>query len=433
VPSVVAGVLGLRLESNIISSEVVARGIAGKKLLLVLDNCEHVIDAAATLAEMFVRLCPRTTVLATSREVFRIEGEYAYRVAARQVPTIEQIEPDQILGHSAPEFFIARAKELGSDFSPRPENLPAVAAICRHLDGIPLAIEFAAARAATLGIEQVAAGLRDCFALLTSGRRTALPRHRTLRATFDWSYNLLPEPERRLLRHLAIFPAGFTLPAAAAVVDDVDGIESRVAYGITSLVYKSLVTLDRSTSTTRWNLLETIRAYALEKLAAHDEIGAAARRHAEFYQDLFASRRLDSYAPGEDMEQFTREIDNVRAALDWSFSSAGDAEIGVTLTAAYVLAWLHAALPTECRERTERAMNKLAPGMNVSVPLLMQLHFAFGLMPAYTMDPVKPAKAALTKALTLAEQIGDLQAQFQILWGCGFSTPRAANATPHTP
>src|SRR5262249_5097888 len=258
------------------------------------------------------------------------------------------------------------------------------------------------ARTATLGLEQVAAGLRDRFALLTSGRRAAVPRHRTLRTTLDWSYDLLPEPERRLLRHLATFPAGFTLPAAAAVVDEADGIESRVAYGISSLVHKSLVTLDRSTSSARWNLLETIRAYALEKLAAHDEIDVAARRHAEFYRDLFASRRPDSQVPGEDedMEQFIQEIDNVRAALDWSFSPAGDAEIGVILTAACVPGGLHAALPTGCGERTERAMNSLAPEMNVSVPLRMQLHFGFGLMPAYTMSPVEPAKAALTEALT---------------------------------
>jgi predicted ATPase len=227
----------------------------------------------------------------------------------------------------------------------------------------------------------------------------------------------LTDAEQSVLRNLAVFSGGFTLGAVAAVVDDMDGIESRVADGIASLVYKSLVTPDRSAATPRWYLLETIRAYALEKLAAHDEIGVAARRHAEFYRDLFASRRPDSHMLGEDMEQFTREIDNVRAALDWSFSSAGDAEIGVTLTAAYVPAWLHAALPTECRERTERALNNLAPEMNVSVPLRMQLHFAFGLMPAYTMSPVEPAKAALAKALSLAEQIGDLQAQFQILWG----------------
>ena len=186
-----AGALRLRLGANIISPEAVARAIGEKKLLLVLDNCEHVIDVAATLAETLMRLCPRVTILATSREVLRIEGEYVYRVPPLEVPTEEQVNADQILGHSAPALFIARAKELGADFSSYAESLPTIAAICRHLDGIPLAIEFAAARAATLGIEEVAAALRDRFALLTSGRRTTLPRHRTLRATLDWSYNLL--------------------------------------------------------------------------------------------------------------------------------------------------------------------------------------------------------------------------------------------------
>ena len=192
VPSAVAGALGLRLGSNIISPEAVARAIAGKKLLLVLDNCEHVIDAAAALAAVFLRLCPGATILATSREVLRIEGEYAFPVPPLEVPAREQVDADQILGHSAPELFITRAKELGSDFSSRAESLPTIAEICRHLDGIPLAIEFAAARAATLGTEQVAAGLRNRFALLTSGRRMALPRHRTLRATLDWSYGSWP-------------------------------------------------------------------------------------------------------------------------------------------------------------------------------------------------------------------------------------------------
>ena len=417
VPSAVASVLGLRLGSHTVSPEAVGRAIAEKNLLLVLDNCEHVIDATALLAETFVRLCPHATILATSREVFQITGEYTYRVPPLEVPAIGREEPDHILRQSAVELFIARTRALDPDFSAHAANLPTIATICRHLDGIPLAIEFAAARAATLGPEQVAAGVRDRIALLTSGRRAAIARQRTLRATLDWSYDLLPESERRLLRHLAVFSAGFTLPAAAAVVDDVDGVEPRVADGIASLVYKSLVTPDRSGASARWHLLETIRAYAFETLVAHDEIGAAARRHAEFYRDLFASYRLDAHVPSDDMEEFTREIDNVRAALDWSFSPAGDAETGVILTAAYVPAWLHAALPTECSERTERAMNNLTPEMNVGMPLLMQLNFAFGLMPAFTMSPVEPAKAALTTALKLAEQIGDLQAQFQILWG----------------
>jgi predicted ATPase len=332
------------------------------------------------------------------------------------VPAIGREEPDHILRQSAVELFIARTSALDPDFSAH-ANLPTIATICRHLDGIPLAIEFAAGHAATLGPEHVADGLHDRIALLSSGRRATIPRHRTLSATLDWSYNLLPEPERRLLRHLAIFSGGFTLSAAAAVACGVDSLKPRVADGIANLVYKSLVTPDRSAAARRWYLLETIRAYALEKLFAHDEIGTAARRHAEFYRDLFASCRLDAGAPGGDMGLFTHEIDNVRTALDWCFSSAGNAETGVILTAAYVPAWLHAALPTECSERTERAMSHLTPGMNVSVPLLMQLNFAFGLMPAFTMSPVEPAKAALTEALRLAEQIGDAQAQFQILWG----------------
>src|SRR5215472_14336941 len=223
VPSAVAGALRLRLAANIISPEAVARAIAEKKLLLVLDICEHLIDAAATLAETLIRLCPRATILATSREVLRIGGEYAYRVAPLEVPTGEQVDADQLLGHSAPALFVARAKELGADFSSHAESLPAIAAICRHLDGIPLAIEFAAARAATLGVEQVAAGLSDRFALLTSGRRTALPRHRTLGATLDWSYELLPGPERLLLQRLAAFSGCFSLEAANAATN-VDGI-----------------------------------------------------------------------------------------------------------------------------------------------------------------------------------------------------------------
>jgi predicted ATPase/DNA-binding winged helix-turn-helix (wHTH) protein len=418
VPSAVASALGLQLGSSTISPEVVGQAIAEKNFLLVLDNCEHLIDATATLAETLIRLCPRTTILATSREVLRITGEYAYRVLPLDVPAIGREEPAHILSQSAVELFLARTNALDPDFSPHAASLPTIAAICRHLDGIPLAIEFAAGHAATLGPEHVADGLRDRIALLASGRRVTIPRHRTLRATLDWSYDLLPEPEQRLLRHLAIFSGGFTLPAAAAVVSGADVVEPRIADGIANLVYKSLVTPDRSAAAIRrWYLLETIRAYALEELVAHDEIGSAARRQAEFYRDLFASRRLDAHAPSDDMGQFTREIDNVRAALDWCFSSAGDAETGVILTAAYVPAWLHAALPTECSERTERAMNNLTPGMKVNVPLLMQLHFAFGLMPAYTMSPVEPAKAALHKALRLAEQISDLQAQFQILWG----------------
>jgi non-specific serine/threonine protein kinase len=243
VPTALAGVLGLRLGGDEISAESVARAIGAQKLFLVLDNCEHVIDAAARLAETIVRMCPRTTILATSREILKIEGEYVYRVPPLDVPPQDE-EPGNILAHSAVQLFIATTTALQSDFSPHGENLAAIAAICRRLDGIPLAIDFAATRVATLGLQQVAAGLDDRLGMLTGGRRTALPRHQTLRATLDWSYELLPLSEQGLLRHLAVFPAGFTLEAATAVMSDTG--TPAVEEGIANLVAKSLVTLDRS-------------------------------------------------------------------------------------------------------------------------------------------------------------------------------------------
>src|SRR5579863_5220574 len=288
VPATVAGVLGLTLGAGTISEEALARVVGDNNLLLLLDNCEHVIDAVASLTETFVSRCPSVTILTTSRETLRVGGEYVYRVAPLEVPAVEEVEPDQVRSRSAVELFVARTKALDYDFSPRAGNLREIAAICRHLDGIPLAIEFAAARAAVLGIQQVTVGLRDRFELLKAGRRTALPRQQTLRATLDWSYELLPEPEKRLLRCLSVFPAGFTLAAAVAVMNDGERSASAVMDGVANLVAKSLVSLDRPETVTRWYLLETTRAYALEKLRESGDAGQIARRHAYFYLALFA-------------------------------------------------------------------------------------------------------------------------------------------------
>src|SRR6266478_8904231 len=216
VPTAVTGALGLKLGGDEVSGESLARAIGAQKLLLVIDNCEHVIDAAAKLAETVLRMCPRTTILATSREILKIEGEYVYRVPPLDVPS-EHEEPDDILGRSAVQLFIATTRALHSNFSPTAENLPVIAEICRRLDGIPLAIDFAATHVATLGLQQVAASLNDHLGMLTSGRRTALPRHQTLRATLDWSYELLPEPERLVMRRLAVFAGDFTADAAGLI------------------------------------------------------------------------------------------------------------------------------------------------------------------------------------------------------------------------
>jgi predicted ATPase/DNA-binding winged helix-turn-helix (wHTH) protein len=412
VPSTVASTLGLKIAGEI-SAESVARAVGGRHILLVLDNCEHVIDAAANLAETITRLCPRTTIVATSREVLRIDGECVYRVPPLEVPTSGQAAPDYIMQYSAVELFVARTKALNAGFSPHAEDLASIAAICRHLDGMPLAIEFAAARAAVLSVQGVAAGLRDRFALLTAGRRTALPRHRTLRATLDWSYELLPETERRLLRRLAVFAGGFTVDAAVAVMTDTGFDASAVLDGIANLVAKSWVALDKSGGNAHWILLETIRAYTIEKLAEHAEADVAAEHHARHFRDLFVpqERGARSSLSDEDLARRVREIDNVRAALDWSFSPAGDHAIGIDLTAAYAPAWRHLSLMSECRERCERALLSLQSDATANTRLRMELQIALAASIFITMGPPDQATTLLTEALETAEALNDLHAQ----------------------
>jgi len=430
VATAVAGALELKLDDGKISPDSVARAIGRRKLLLVLDNCEHLIDSAARFAETLVRLCPRATVLATSREVLRIDGEYVYRVSALDVPDLRQDEPDHVLGHSAVQLFIARAQAFASSFSPYGENLATIAGICRHLDGIPLAIEFAAARTATLGLPQVAARLKDRFELLTGGRRTALPRHQTLRATLDWSFELLSEDERRLLRRLAVFAGGFTFEAAAAVVSDPSVSSAAVVEAISDLAAKSLVVLDQSRTGSRWRLLETTRAYALEKLAESREVELAARRQAVFLRDLFTPAAPMSQSPptSERMAHYGVEIDNVRTALDWAFSSDGDTMLGTTLTAAYVPVWIHLSLMVECRERSERALQSLQQDSSLSARDKMQLHIALAVAMLHSTGIADSTGIVLASALEVAEGLDDADSQLRALWASwSFSFNRGEN------
>jgi predicted ATPase len=412
VPSTVAATLGLKVTGEI-SAESVARAVGGRHLLLVLDNCEHVIDAAASLAETLTRLCPRTTIVATSREVLRIDGESVYRVPPLDVPAAGQAAPDSIMQYSAAELFVARTKALNAGFSPHAEDLASIATICRRLDGMPLAIELAAASAAALGIAHVSAGLRDRFALLTRGRRTALPRQRTLRATLDWSYELLSEAERWSLRRLGVFAGGFTVDSAAAVMADAGLNAATVTDCIANLVTKSLIALDPTSGVARWTLLETIRAYALAKLAESDESDDAQRRHAAFFRDLFTpqARGERSSLSDEDLASRVREIDNVRAALDWSFSPTGDQAIGVDLTAAYAPVWRHLSLMSECRERCESALLRFEPHVTGNERLRMELQMALASAIFITMGPPDQATTLLTQAIETALALNDLHAQ----------------------
>jgi predicted ATPase/DNA-binding winged helix-turn-helix (wHTH) protein len=409
VPSRVTGVLGLRLGSKTISSEAVARAIAGKKLLLVLDNCEHVIEAAATLTDAIVRRCPGATILATSREVLRVEGEYTYPVPSLEVPTQEQVDADHILSHSGPELFVTRAKELGSDLSSCEMGLHTIAAICRHLDGIPLAIELAAARAARLGVEQVATALRDRFAILTSGRRTALPRHRTLRATLDWSYDLLTGSERLLLQSLAVFSGGFSLDGANAVTSRGEASEADIADGVANLVAKSLVTSDIAGDTAFFRLLETTRVYALSKLAG-GELQELFRRHAQYYQGLL---RRTTTEQGKRSTPLAH-VDNIRAALEWCFGVNGDLALGVGLAAAAAPVFLAMSLLPECHRWSARAILALEDVTRGGFEEMhLQASLAVSSMQMHGQSDA--ARTALNRSLEIAKAGGDVLNQVGLL------------------
>ncbi|HEY2135329.1 MAG TPA: winged helix-turn-helix domain-containing protein [Xanthobacteraceae bacterium] len=427
VPSALASVLGINAADSGAMLDRIAGALRARELLLVLDNCEHLLDSVAAVAEAVAQAGVGLRVLATSREPLKVEGEWLYRVAPLTLPADNVRDPEEILQHSAIELFMSRAAAAQASLSGIGPNADVVAAICRRLDGIPLAIELAAARAATLGIDVLAARLDDRFRLLSAGRRTALPRHQTLRATIDWSYALLSDLEQAVLRRLGIFVGSFGLDAALRVTEDAAATPLVLTDVIASLAAKSLVGVEMDGGT-RYRLLETTRAYALEKLGERGETGSAARRHAGFYRDLFAPREpaaQGSAAEGfaaqveptvQRIDLYVREIDNVRRALDWAFAPAGDVGTGVALTAAYVPVWLYLSFVGECRECAQRALEALRPDSGVSKHLQIQLHAALGIALVYTTGAVDTTTAVLARSLALAEETNDVEAQLQVLW-----------------
>src|ERR1700693_5810161 len=423
VPVTVATALGLELASGTASPLSVANALRSKQLTLVLDNCEHVIDAAARIAEALLRVNPTARVIATSREPLGTEGERVYPVPPLAVPTEASPGGEDPLRYGAVRLFVERARAAAPHFSPD-ARVAALAGICRRLDGIPRGIELAAARAATLGIEGVAARLDDRFRLLVGGHRTAMPRHQTLRATLDWSDELLTEPERVVLRRVAIFAGGFTLQAASAVAADEEITAAEVVDCVTNLVAKSLVTADASGATVRYRLLETTRAYLLEKLVEAGEFDAVARRHARRYLDVFdgADADAETRSASEWLAEYGPRIDNVRAALDWAFSPGGDASIGVALTIAAVPLWVQLSLLGGCRERVERALASLSDAGAASARPRMQLSAALGWSLMYGVGRAREAGPAWTATLEIAQRLDDKDYKQRALWGLGIDT-----------
>ena len=387
-------------------------------LLVVLDSCEHLIEAAAHLAETLLRQAPRLHILATSREPLRAEGEKVYRLASLEVPPQGgAARAKDILPFPAVQLFVRGAFAGLGGYELSDSDAPFVVEICRRLDGIALAIELAAARVETIGIAALAGALDDAFRVLTRGRRTALPRHQTLRATLDWSYRLLSPREQLLLRRLAVFNGAFGIEAVRAVATGGGLSEREIDDGLAGLADKSLVTTDGGHEL-RFRLLETTRAYAHEKLEQGGEHGIVSRHHAEHYSALFrrAESEWETRPSIEWLADYERHIGNLRAALAWAFASSGDPSVGVDLTVAAVPLWFQLSLVDECLERVKRALPWTTGDRLHDKRRRMQLHAALGWPQMRAVMGVLSGAEAWEATLALAEDLGDADYELRALW-----------------
>jgi predicted ATPase/DNA-binding winged helix-turn-helix (wHTH) protein len=423
VPSAVATVLGLEIRTEDPLPGLVA-ALRHRRVLLLLDNCEHVIEAVASLATAVLSGAPGVSILATSREPLGVTGEYEYRIAPLSSPQpSSRLTVAEAEAFPAVQLFVERVTAMVEDFALSDENAALVGDICRRLDGLPLAIEFAAPRVEVLGVEGLAARLDDSLQLLGTRRRTAMPRQRTMRAVVDWSYGLLAEDEQGFLRSLGIFAGGFTVEAAAAVVPDAAKTGIDAIDHLADLVSKSLVVADVSGASPRFRLLDTTRAYAIEKLDAGGERERLARRHAEYHRNLFerAEGEAAMRPTGEWAAAYAREIDNLRAALDWAFSPGGDESIGVALTVAAIPLWMCLSLAEECRGRAEQALAALESGNAKNPERQMKLRAAFAHSLAWTRITVPEVARAYSQLLKTAEKLDDVDYRLLALGGLWFS------------
>jgi non-specific serine/threonine protein kinase len=414
VPQAVAKALGVREQPGRPLTESLGDALRGRRMLLVVDNCEHLIEAAVRLVDALLDSCPGLRVLATSRETLNAAGEVAWVVPSLTVPDSGQASmAEKLGGYESVRLFIERARGRDPSFVLTPRNGPAVAQVCRRLEGIPLAIELAAARIGVLPVERIAERLDDSLRLLTAGGRTALPRHRTLRATLEWSHELLGEAERKLFRRLSVFAGGSTLEAAEAVGAG-DGIEHHdVLDLLPRLVDKSLVVAEAS----RYRMLEPLRQYGQERLEESGEAQRVRERHAEYYLALAegvdareADRELNAARPVAWLERMESEHANLRTALSWSLDMADApdggraAQLGLRLAVALWWFWHTHDYLSEGRRYLERALcGSSDPTM--SGWRARALDAAAGLA-LYQAD-YGASKALMEEALALYRELGD--------------------------
>jgi predicted ATPase/DNA-binding CsgD family transcriptional regulator len=341
--------------------ETLSDALRRRESLILLDNCEHLIEKCASLVATLARACPQLRILATSREALGIDGETDWRVPSLDLPDPGQLPPmERLARFESVQLFVDRAMAAQPSFRLNDQNATAVAQICYRLDGIPLAIELAAARVKVLSADQIAARLDDLFRLLTTGSRTALPRQQTLRATVDWSYELLSESERRLFMRLSAFSGGWTLEAAQAICAGESIEEHEVLDLLAHLVDRSLVLAEQRDVEVRYRLLEPMRQYAAEQLAASGEDSLVRRSHLDWYLRfaLHADEQLRGPQLGTWMDKLETEYDNVRSALAWAATQVDAAGAELELCGALLWFWWERDRVREGRARVEGALSR---------------------------------------------------------------------------
>ncbi len=420
-PHVLASTLNIRESSDRLTLATVAKTLAGKHALLILDNCEHLINDVAKIADTILRACPNIAIVATSRQPLQIAGEWIHQLGPLAIPdTSGDLDPRDAMRYGAIALFTERARAADSHFTLTAENAPTVAGICRRLDGIALAIELAAARVKVLSVTSLEERLDERLRLLTGGSRADLPRHQTMRALIDWSYDLLDEREKLLFNRCAIFAGAFTFQSAAAVCADSRLKSEDVFDLILSLAEKSLLASDPDDANERYRLLEATREYALEKLKASDDYRSLALKHAEFYRSIAQDADVNFHRIPQ-TEWYARlrdQMENFRSALQWALGERQAPELGGALAGALERFWYETGRLGEGRHWITRALELIDEHTNPEIAA--RLWLARAVLLAGTERGAESCKAA-ERAGALYESIGDKRGTAYALRACGIA------------
>lgn len=404
VPSAITAALGIAVPPDADALSTLVRQLGGRRLLLILDNCEHVIAAVASVLEAVLAATPNIHALVSSQELIGIGGEHVLRLPSLAVPLESNPTAEAARAFGAVQLFVARAWAADPRFVFDDRVAPVVAAICRRVDGIPLAIEMAAGRVPLLGIDGLASRLDERFRVLTAGKRTALPRQRTLHATLDWSFGLLSPREQAVFRRLGVFAGSFPLEAAAAAANDGELDEFAVIEGLAGLCDKSLVATDPGEGEVRYRLLETARAYALERLAEANETAAVMHRHAAYFRRFF-ERCFDDWTLLPDVDfraRYGPQIDNLRLAIASALGD-GDDDTATALIGSSAWLWVSLSLYAEAEALLQQAMPKLSP----TTPLRLQADLQLAIAAVYGQRNQQTTIAAARRAADLYRSLGD--------------------------